>query len=455
MFYNYYIPLHLFCQEGKLLTGMDYKIKEKKLREKIGFKPFPGQKDIIDGFDKNRHVVICAGTRWGKTMLCSYLCLRELVGFKKRVWNVSPTYDLTKKVFRYLKEWIIEYFPKEFKIQERPFPRITSVTGSVWEGKSAENEKGLKGEELDLVIVDEAAELKPEVYERHLRARIASREGKSVLISTPKGRNWFYREYLKGKKRDNYATFRFKSTDGVSITEKEFKEITDNIPKAIVEQEYLAKFLADAAAVFPDPYENVKGELQDVEKGARYVMGVDLAKHRDFTVVIVARRDSNQVVHFKRWQKIPWSLTRKRVLGIAQRFNNAKVFIDSTGVGDPIVEDLEGEGIIVEPFIYTYKKKKQLIEKLCLFLEQQELTYPKIPDLLDELETFGYTVKKTNSGRTKLFYSAPSGAHDDCVNALALAVQGLKKKKEELPPIQKELLKIQSRRQANPFRQFT
>jgi len=75
-------------------------------------------------------------------------------------------------------------------------------------------------------------------------------------------------------------------------------------------------------------------------------------------------------------------------------------------------------GLAVDDYKYTNKSKTQLIEKLSIFIEQKRIFYPPIPELLDELESFGYHL--TPSGNYK--YGAPEGMHDDCVNSLALAV---------------------------------
>ena len=60
------------------------------------------------------------------------------------------------------------------------------------------------------------------------------------------------------------------------------------------------------------------------------------------------------------------------------------------------------------------------MDNLSLLLEQRLLKLPKPalwPEGLDELEAFQYSVTDNGSVRT----SAPSGSHDDCVMALALA----------------------------------
>jgi len=91
--------------------------------------------------------------------------------------------------------------------------------------------------------------------------------------------------------------------------------------------------------------------------------------------------------------------------------------VDSTGVGDPIFEQLRMGGIPVEGFKITAQSKEALINKLAIAIEHQELTLMDIPEQTNELIAYEYDV--TPSGHVTM--NAPSGMHDDIVIALALA----------------------------------
>jgi hypothetical protein len=91
------------------------------------------------------------------------------------------------------------------------------------------------------------------------------------------------------------------------------------------------------------------------------------------------------------------------------------MLIDATGVGDPIVEDLQREGIPVTGFKFTSSSKQQIMEGLISSMHQRKISYP--PGIIvAEMETFEYQYTKHG-----VRYSAPSGFHDDTVCALALA----------------------------------
>ena len=89
--------------------------------------------------------------------------------------------------------------------------------------------------------------------------------------------------------------------------------------------------------------------------------------------------------------------------------------MDATGVGDPIVEELQREDPLVEGFKFTSTSKQQLMEGLVTSIQQGAIKYPD-GVMVDELSMFEYVYTKNG-----VKYSAPDGMHDDCVMALGLA----------------------------------
>jgi len=146
-------------------------------------------------------------------------------------------------------------------------------------------------------------------------------------------------------------------------------------------------------------------------------MGVDLAKHQDFTVICTLNQHNNHLVDFDRFGEVNWVLQKKRIIAKAKQYNNARTLIDSTGVGDPIFDDLQRSGIAVQGYKFTSASKADLIENLIMMIEQQQISYPDIPELVNELKLYGYETLPSGTIR----YGAPESYHDDCVTALALA----------------------------------
>ena len=421
-------------------------ISDEKLQNLIKWYPHEGQEAIIKS--KSRDIAICAGRRWGKSAVCAYIVVRTfLQGLEEiqegkrdsiKIWIVAPSYELTQKVFEYVIKWLLKADPTIGRhISNRPFPQI-ELSKSVWiQCKSAENPTSLLGEEIDLQIVDEAAQVSRRVYEQNLVPTTSSRKGRSVFISTPFGQNWFYTKWNWCK--ENGDAFQFKSIDGVSVDKEEWERTKGLLPIQIFNQEYEASFLPDAAAVFRGIDEIIKDNAeQDVYPLHRYTMGVDLGKHEDFTVLTVVDKNNNNVVYFDRFKQIDYPFQKARIKATAQRYNNARIIVDSTGVGEPIQEDLSRETLFIDDFKFTNRSKKELVEKLSIFIEQKRIWIPPQDVLIDELKSFGYHL--TDSGN--VIYRAPQGLHDDCVMSLALAVWGLIGAVRPITALQEELKKV-------------
>lgn len=420
------------------------KVSDEKLQAQVGFTPHPGQAEVLEVYATGaRTMVLCCGTRWGKSNLAAYLAVRELLKDNRRIWIVAPSYELGGKIFSYVERYIAQGFPQlQSGIVKRPAPRVNTPWGSWLEVKSAENPAGLLGEELDLVIIDEASRVKRDVWTNYIFARLAMRQGRAVIISTPFGKNWFYEEWVKADLLGH--AFHFETRDNPYLPEGEWERAKEKLPTHAFRQEYEATFLEDAASVFRGIEHVIRDTLRDVDPDGFYVIGVDLAKSNDFTVLTVIDQRTNEVVHFDRFQDVDWTMQKARIVALAKRYNDARVVVDSTGLGDPISEDLRRAGVMVDDFKFTNASKQNLVEKLSIFIEQRLVWIPDVPELTGELGAFGFT--RTDGGR--YVYGAPTGLHDDCVMSLALAVWNLDR--ETHAPKPEQVQRVMARRAAPP-----
>src|SRR5208283_5324641 len=166
------------------------------------------------------------------------------------------------------------------------------------------------------------------------------------------------------------------------------------MPELAYRQEVLAEFLEDIGSVFRGVDNNIKGTLEPYNPQKQYVMGGDLAKLRDFTVLAVLDSDGHMCA-FDRFSQLDWVFQRKRIVLLAQQYN-ARLLIDSTGIGDPVCDELKRENIRVDGYKLTNASKKDVIENLSLMIENRQLTTPPLPELINELKLYGY--KTTESG---------------------------------------------------------
>lgn len=431
------------------------KINDKLLCDKIGFVPHEAQWEIMEAAKTKRDLTLCCGVRFGKSKICAYQAFKRLLADNQRIWIVSLTYDMAQKIFRFVTEFAGAYDKRLLKgLSTRPTPRLEVKEWNSWiECKSAENETSLMGEELDLAILDEAARMKPDIMDRYIQARLSTRRGKSFVISTPFGQNWFYHRYLQTKDNEDGASFHFTSKDNPHFPQEEWEKARLRLPKDIFQQEYEAAFLADAAAVFRNVHNCIKdGCLQNPKPFHHYVMGLDLAKYNDFSVVTIIDKETHEVVYLDRFNKIPYTLQLTRIKDAARKYNST-VVIDALNVGAAIADDLRASGVAVIDFKATGNTdggtemkgtKERAIEKLNSFFETNNIAIPDDSTLIGELDSYGYQM--SDAGNLK--YGAPEGMHDDCVSSLMMAIWGLQGR------VRSELIRAKKSMAYRPRRNF-
>ncbi|MBT6821550.1 hypothetical protein HOA56_03935, partial [archaeon] len=377
---------------------------------------------------KARFRIVVAGRRFGKSLLASRECMSRMIAPNQLVWIVAPTYELTRKVFRevywgfhkYIPHWVSKSSDSELKIE--------LLNGSSVQCKSADNPVSLIGEGVNFLIIDEASRISENVWTEALRPTLTDTEGDTLLISTPHGMNWFHSMFVRGKSKDeiDYESWLFPSSANPYLKEEEIAEAKRTLPERVFRQEYLAEFQTGAGAVFRNIKNCIKGRLEQPHHTAKYVIGVDLGRLVDFTVIAVLRCEEGHfhLCFMDRFNKIDWGLQKARIKSIAKRYNDNVCVIDSTGVGDAVFDDIAKENVNAVGFkIKSNLVKNMLVEKLAIAIENEEISFPNIPELVHELEAFSYTHSE-KTGVTR--YNAPSGLHDDCVIALALALQEAK-----------------------------
>jgi len=436
----------------KKTNMIEKNINDDKLLKKLGIVPHKGQINVLKAISDReiRDIVLVCGRRWGKSFIMGYSAVREMLLPNRKVWIVAPTTDLTQKVFTYIIQFISKlYEAGEYQITTKPYPKILMANGSQIECKTADNPVSLIGDEVDVLIIDEAARLAPMTYERELAATTMTRKGRTIFISTPKGKNWFWLKYLQVKGNDDGFVYNAPSSDNELNTAEELDKIKRTVPEGLWRQEYQAQFVDSGTELFKSEHiKEITNEPKDCYEPPRfdhrYVLGVDLGKSLDWTVLTMVDKQSNKVVYWERYQKIDWVLNKDRIVSAAKKYNNARIIIDATGNGSPIVDMLTRSGLMVDAFVFTGsnartgKSKMDLLDKLSIYIQERGILIPNEQQLIDELEAFGQEV--TDSGN--IVYSAPTGMHDDCVCSLALSVWGLfsvKPQKEAREFIPKDL----------------
>ncbi len=128
----------------------------------------------------------------------------------------------------------------------RPAPRAPQHGGGT--ARSARSppttRSSLLGEGLDFVIVDEAARMKPSIWEGHLSQRLLDRQGWALLISTPRGKGYFYDLFRRGQGPDqDFASWNSPSWTNPLLDRDVIERERSRLPERVFHQEYGAEFL--------------------------------------------------------------------------------------------------------------------------------------------------------------------------------------------------------------------
>jgi hypothetical protein len=378
---------------------------------------FPHQAAFLDC--PKRYAIAASGTKAGKSVAGAMYAVRELLRAPGRTGTwLAPTYQQAVSVGL---ETVRGLLPSEHTtIRLSGVPTLT-IADSVLEFKSGEQPDHLFGPARDFAVLDEAGRLSEEAFGA-VRSTLTPTSGPMRLLSNPTGRTgWFYRLWCRGLADDpDVASFHWRTGDNPTIPASEIEDARRTHSERSFRALYLGEFLDVGGSVFRNVRECAVGALCAPVAGRRYIGGLDLARTADWTVAVVLDVKDMNLVAFERWHGVSWEETGRRVFELSRRYNGARFHVDSTGLGDPVLEQIERGGVPVVGVKFTPLTKTMLIEGLAARMERGELTFPPLDVLMGEMESFEATTGATGTTR----YSAPSGEHDDAVIALALAVSG-------------------------------
>ncbi len=424
----------------------------------LGYTPHHVQRAIHKSTAKRR--VACLGRQSGKSEAASIEAVFELFANPgSHGWIVAPTYDQAEIIFGRVTEKVeklAEYFPqtqvhlqrKRLRLLVHHYDRPANAPGarrlatSEFRGKSADRPDNLRGATLDFVILDEAAMIPFSVWSEAIEPTLSVRDGWALIISTPKGLNWFYEFFLLGwrggakdgipnavvkQTHPDFESFHAASWEVWPEREAWYMERRLYIPDLEFRQEYGAEFVSNANSVFsgldqlillPFTRNGPRIVAENYKPGHLYCIGADFGKNQDFSVFTVLDLDTGAVVCIERMNGATWSEQVSKLKDLSLEYGGAYIVADTWGVGDAIAEELDAQGLgYVSMPIKSQSIKEQLISNLALLMEKGQVAVPNDKTVLDELRNFRYY--RTASGSQVM--RAYGRGHDDIVISMALA----------------------------------
>jgi len=421
---------------NRLLDEPSYFVKEYINVDTV----FDYQEDFMD-HPSTRKVAVC-GRRVGKSRMAGWMALHagvsnpnhEIIVTAKARRQASELFNQIKKEIRKS-----DYSEDGWGIDNSTNTEINFTNGSRIKvlpvGRDGSN---IRGYGADMLIVDEAAFIKDDIFQQVLSPMLAVGDSTFVLLSTPFG-------------KDGYLYNRFDEATGADMSENDPStdwfginvptEANPLIDKSFIEEqrrtltrnqfkrEILGQFSETSDAFFTKEEltddDVVKNSPVQKETDVCY-MGVDIAATGGDLSVYVCIDNEGNVFNIEYTEDKPLTDAIGRVQTLDQKYDFDRIMVDSTGLGQGVVDQLmEYLGQKVEGFKFSNDSKQSLYNTLKNELQKKELSYYFISDK-DEPENRMVKqcldLKKSFTSTGKLKISHPSNGHDDFSDALALAV---------------------------------
>jgi len=250
--------------------------------------------------DATRFRIVVAGRRFGKSMLAINELAKFSVKPKQRVLALYSTYRQAKTVILdelldrlYAKNWIKDVNKSELTITLKNDSKIFI--------RSADNREALRGSRYDFIVMDECADLHPDVWSTICRPMLADSNGHAMFIGTPKGKgNWFYDLYVRAGAEQEWNSHVYRTIDGGWITEQEIESAKRDLDSREFAQEFLAEFQDYSGIIYHAFTEdNIVADTFPVEQLRTLHIGMDFNNSPMSAVIgYMPKPDQLQIIDF-------------------------------------------------------------------------------------------------------------------------------------------------------------
>lgn len=377
----------------------------------------PWQRQV---WDKGaRFNVIAAGRRTGKSRLAAYkMIVKALQHEKSDVFYIAPTQGQARDIMWALIMELTEGLRTGSNVNNL---QVQLINGSRISLKGSDRPDTMRGVSLRLVVLDEYAEMKPEVWDEIILPALADHKGDAIFIGTPKGRNHFYDLYayaLEGGDPD-YLAWHFTTYDNPYIDDGEIEAAKRRMSSHAFRQEFMASFEAIGSEVFNEDW--VK--ISDIEpvNGDTYI-ACDLAgfheqgkknKRRDNSAIAIVKVNEDgwyvKEIQCGRWtfdetvRKIFWAVNDHRPVAVG-------------------IEKGVAQQAVMSPLKDMQRQKQFFFPIQLLTHGNQRKTDRIVAALQGRFENGQVTLNEGEWNRQfldELFQFPDKLTHDDMVDALA------------------------------------
>jgi len=292
--------------------------------------------------NRKRFSALRAGRRFGKTYMCVVIaiikCLSEPNSY---CYYIYPTQSWAKDIVWKMFKRIIADIPKEHR------PRLNETetkgffkNGSMFIVDGAERKDSLRGDDMNLAILDEMATMPDGLLHEIIIPSLLKVKGDVILTGTPRGvhnafkKEWDNFENLVKIGNESYSVHHYRSNESPFIDDEEFLRIKETTDPIVFASEYEAEFIAIQGLVYDifrqdrhviigdDSYLN---DLTALTK--EIIVGVDVG-YKDPTAMTKVHVTADADPQFIQTQEVyERLLDQKDIIEYCQRFGKVDRFI--------------------------------------------------------------------------------------------------------------------------------
>ena len=234
---------------------VNQEVQELEFDPNFGNVLHPAQQQVFDEFLWDGINVLDAGRRFGKSVLGLRIILLAAMAKEGMYWWVTPKYKMGNAPFRDLLK-ISKTLPEGWMEVNKTDRRFTLINGSIIEFHSAESPQDLRSEGLRGLVLDEAAKIAEEAWTDALSPALTDYDDSwCLMISTPLGKNWFYKMWNDGQLGiEGIKSWRFKSEDNPFASKKKIAADKLRMPTKKFAQEHEGEFISESGKIFEEKH---------------------------------------------------------------------------------------------------------------------------------------------------------------------------------------------------------
>ena len=378
------------------------------------FTPYARQREFISRFADTDDLmgVVVSPRGSGKTLLAINLLLYWLLSEEKQKGGyITPVYSQCKAVFD-----IITTAAKETIVaSNRMEMTMTFINGSTLKFLSSDSPDSIRGFRFTHVIIDEAAFQKELAITQAILPTLNPNGKKCLMISTPKGKNFFYNWFLK----EDTVSMQFPLTECPYVKDELIQAAKESLPPDLFRQEFLGEFVDSGNDVFTNIDKVSTVGVFSAERRVDAFIGVDTGLSDDMSVLTVMS-PTGRVLWVESINKVNITTVADTFINVMSQYNIVGGYIECNGIGRGMYDLIQPKFRKIKELHTTQDNKTEMVRKLIGDIETQTIELPTrelLPQLHQEFST--YTYKLSNNG--KLTFSHMPGSHDDFIDSLLMA----------------------------------